>query len=164
MKMGSSLTGENWRVKCFWRRGTAEEGGESESSSLPRLCRGTTWPFISTCWSLNHLNHCSLWAIKDKVNESPPPALPPVNIRSGQKRAQPPQHRQFFLFHGVLNNGYRLSLANGQALRVVTLIGYTRDLTTSTFLVNREMRIQHFNVLMSRRGWPFSSDSSSVIC
>lgn len=43
MKMGSSsLLAENWRVKCFWRRGQRRRRERRESSSLPCLSRGTT--------------------------------------------------------------------------------------------------------------------------
>lgn len=42
MKMGSSLLAENWRVKCFWRRGQRRRRERRESSSLPYLSRGTT--------------------------------------------------------------------------------------------------------------------------
>lgn len=81
----SLLMAENWRVKCLWRRG-AKKGGEGTDSTSP-LVQGTTWHFISTRWSWNHLNRCSLRVIEDKVTEPAPPARPPHNIISGQKRA-----------------------------------------------------------------------------
>lgn len=100
--------------------------------------------------SREHLNRCSLRAIKDKVNESPPPALPAENIISGQKGAPSLLSRSRFSSF----TPSRIMAIDWVWLTdsVVTWIGYTHQLITSTLPVSREMKFQHFKVLMSRHG------------
>lgn len=59
-----------------------------ETSPLPLFVQGCHLTSHFHTLSREHLNRCSLRAIKDKVNELPPPALPPENIISGQKGAR----------------------------------------------------------------------------
>lgn len=102
MKMGSSLTAENWRVKCLWRRGTEKEGGERAlhfpvcaggplDLSFPHVGAGIIW--IAAHYgrlkarSMNRLLQLFDWKTSSRVRNEPKVSsaetdLPPSQLQN----------------------------------------------------------------------------------